>query len=122
VNTSVIRVRFAWDGIPYHHPNGDSYYSAEFVRSIEVARDTALRENALLRHRLDEESGKVLELTEELEISRNAIAPLRRENEVLRSNSDHLSSENASLVSQVESMAMRIESLAEELAERLRPA
>lgn len=45
-----------------------------------------------------------------------AVAPLRRENEVLRSNSDHLSSENASLVSQVESMAMRIESLAEELA------
>ena len=45
-----------------------------------------------------------------------AVAPLRRENEVLRSNSDHLSSENASLASQVESMAMRIESLAEELA------
>lgn len=45
-----------------------------------------------------------------------AVAPFRRENEVLRSNSDHLSSENASLVSQVESMAMRIESLAEELA------
>lgn len=42
--------------------------------------------------------------------------PLRRENEVLRSNCDHLSSENASLSSQVESMAMRIESLAEELA------
>ena len=41
---------------------------------------------------------------------------LLRENEVLRSNSDHLSSENASLVRQVESMAMRIESLAEELA------
>jgi hypothetical protein len=41
---------------------------------------------------------------------------LVRENEVLRSNSDHLSSENASLASQVESMAMRIESLAEELA------
>lgn len=41
---------------------------------------------------------------------------LLRENEVLRSNSDHLSSENASLVNQVESMAMRIESLAEELA------
>ena len=41
---------------------------------------------------------------------------LLRENEVLRSNSDHLSSENASLASQVESMAMRIESLAEELA------
>lgn len=41
---------------------------------------------------------------------------LVRENEVLRSNSDHLSSENASLVSQVDSMAMRIESLAEELA------
>ena len=45
-----------------------------------------------------------------------AVAPLRRENEVLRSNSDHLSSENASLSGQVESMAMRIESLAEELA------
>ena len=45
-----------------------------------------------------------------------AVAPLRRENEVLRSNSDPLSSENASLASQVESMAMRIESLAEELA------
>jgi hypothetical protein len=45
-----------------------------------------------------------------------AVAPLRRENEVLRSNSDHLSSENASLVSQVDSMARRIESLAEELA------
>jgi len=45
-----------------------------------------------------------------------AVAPLRRENEVLRSNSDHLSSENASLSSQVESMALRIESLAEELA------
>ena len=45
-----------------------------------------------------------------------AVAPLRRENEVLRSNSDHLSSENASLVRQVESMAMRIKSLAEELA------
>ena len=45
-----------------------------------------------------------------------AVAPLRRENEVLRSNSDHLSSENASLSRQVESMAMRIESLAEELA------
>lgn len=45
-----------------------------------------------------------------------AIAPLQRENEVLRSNCDHLSSENASLTSQVESMAMRIESLAEELA------
>jgi len=45
-----------------------------------------------------------------------AVAPLRRENEVLRSNSDHLSSENASLARQVESMAMRIESLAEELA------
>jgi hypothetical protein len=44
-----------------------------------------------------------------------AVAPLRRENEVLRSNSDHLSSENASLANQVESMAMRIESLAEEL-------
>ena len=41
---------------------------------------------------------------------------LVRENEVLRSNSDHLSSENASLSSQVEAMAMRIESLAEELA------
>ena len=41
---------------------------------------------------------------------------LVRENEVLRSNSDHLSSENASLSSQVESMALRIESLAEELA------
>ena len=55
-----------------------------------------------------------------------AVAPLRRENEVLRSNSDHLSSENASLSSQVESMAMRIESLAEELAKpedvRLREA
>ena len=45
-----------------------------------------------------------------------AVAPLRRENEALRSNSDHLSSENASLSSQVEAMAMRIESLAEELA------
>lgn len=45
-----------------------------------------------------------------------AVAPLRRENEVLRSNSDHLCSENASLVRQAESMAMRIESLAEELA------
>ena len=45
-----------------------------------------------------------------------AVAPLRCENEVLRSNSDHLSSENASLARQVESMAMRIESLAEELA------
>lgn len=45
-----------------------------------------------------------------------AAAPLRRENEVLRSNSDHLSSENASLSRQVEAMAMRIESLAEELA------
>ena len=45
-----------------------------------------------------------------------AVAPLRRENEVLRSNSDHLSSENATLASQVESMALRIESLAEELA------
>lgn len=43
-------------------------------------------------------------------------APLRRENDVLRSNGDHLSSKNASLSSQVESMAMRIESLAEELA------
>lgn len=41
---------------------------------------------------------------------------LVRENEVLRSNSDHISSENASLSRQVESMAMRIESLAEELA------
>ena len=41
---------------------------------------------------------------------------LVRENEVLRSNSDHLSSENASLARQVEAMAMRIESLAEELA------
>ena len=41
---------------------------------------------------------------------------LVRENETLRSNSDHLSSENASLARQVESMAMRIESLAEELA------
>ena len=55
-----------------------------------------------------------------------AVAPLRRENEVLHSNSDHLSSENASLSSQVESMAMRIESLAEELAKpedvRLREA
>ena len=51
---------------------------------------------------------------------------LLRENEVLRSNSDHLSSENASLSRQVESMAMRIESLAEELAKpedvRLREA
>lgn len=45
-----------------------------------------------------------------------AVAPLRRENEVLRSNIDHLSSENASLVSHVESMGMRIESLAGELA------
>lgn len=45
-----------------------------------------------------------------------AVAPLRRENETLRSNSDHLSSENASLSRQVESMAMRIENLAEELA------
>ncbi len=45
-----------------------------------------------------------------------AVAPLRRENEVLRSNSDHLCSESASLVSHVESMAMRIESLAGELA------
>ena len=41
---------------------------------------------------------------------------LVRENETLRSNSDHLSSENASLASQVDSMALRIESLAEELA------
>ena len=41
---------------------------------------------------------------------------LVRENEVLRSNSDHLSSENASLSRQVDAMAMRIESLAEELA------
>lgn len=41
---------------------------------------------------------------------------LVRENEVLRSNSDHLSSENASLSRQVESMEMRIESLAGELA------
>ena len=41
-----------------------------------------------------------------------AVAPLRRENEVLRSNCDHLSSENASLVRQVESMAMRIETVA----------
>jgi predicted HTH domain antitoxin len=41
---------------------------------------------------------------------------LVRENEVLRSNSDHLSSENASLSRLVELMAMRIESLAEELA------
>ena len=41
---------------------------------------------------------------------------LVRENDVLRSNSDHLSSENAALSSQVDSMAMRIESLAEELA------
>ena len=40
---------------------------------------------------------------------------LVRENEVLRSNSDHLSSENASLARQAESMAMR-ESLADELA------
>lgn len=45
-----------------------------------------------------------------------AVAGYRRENEVLRSNSNHISSENASLASQVESMAMRIESLAEELA------
>ena len=45
-----------------------------------------------------------------------AVAGYRRENEVLRSNSDHLSSENASLSRQVDSMAMRIESLAEELA------
>lgn len=45
-----------------------------------------------------------------------AVAGYRRENEVLRSNSDHLSSENASLASQNESMAMRIESLADELA------
>lgn len=45
-----------------------------------------------------------------------AVAGYRRENETLRSNSDHLSSENASLSSQVESMAMRIESLAKELA------
>jgi len=45
-----------------------------------------------------------------------AVAGYRRENEVLRSNSDHISSENASLASQVESMALRIESLAEELA------
>ena len=45
-----------------------------------------------------------------------AVAPLRRENEVLRSNSDHLSSENAALSRQVDSMAMRIETLAEELA------
>jgi hypothetical protein len=41
---------------------------------------------------------------------------LVRENEVLRSNSDHISSENASLARQVESMGMRLESLAEELA------
>ena len=41
---------------------------------------------------------------------------LVRENDVLRSNSDHISSENAALSSQVDSMAMRIESLAEELA------
>ena len=40
---------------------------------------------------------------------------LLRENETLRSNSDHLSSENAGLAQQIESMAMRIESLAEEL-------
>ena len=46
----------------------------------------------------------------------NGNRELVRENEVLRSNSDHLSSENASLARQVESMAMRIESLAEELA------
>lgn len=45
-----------------------------------------------------------------------AVAGYRRENEVLRSNSDHLSSENASLAQQVESMGMRLESLAEELA------
>lgn len=45
-----------------------------------------------------------------------AVAGYRRENEVLRSNSDHLSSENAALSIQVDSMAMRIESLAEELA------
>lgn len=44
-----------------------------------------------------------------------AVAGYRRENEVLRSNSDHISSENAALSSQVDSMAMRIESLAEEL-------
>lgn len=44
-----------------------------------------------------------------------AVAGYRRENEVLRSNSDHLSSENASLAQQVESMGMRLESLAEEL-------
>lgn len=41
---------------------------------------------------------------------------LARENEVLRSNSDHISSENAALSRLVDSMAMRIESLAEELA------
>ena len=45
-----------------------------------------------------------------------AVAGYRRENGVLRSNSDTLSSENASLSRQVDSMAMRIESLAEELA------
>lgn len=41
---------------------------------------------------------------------------LVRENDVLRSNSDHLSSENAALSRQVDSMATRIESLGEELA------
>jgi len=49
-------------------------------------------------------------------LERSGLWELVRENEVLRSNSDHLSSENASLAMQVESMAMRIESLAEELA------
>jgi len=42
---------------------------------------------------------------------------LVRENEVLRSNSDHLSSENASLASQVESMEMRIKHLLDEMDE-----
>ena len=45
-----------------------------------------------------------------------AVAGYLRENEVLRSNSDHLSYENAALSNQVDSMAMRIESLATELA------
>lgn len=55
-----------------------------------------------------------------------AVAPWRRENEVLRANCNNLSSENASLSRQVDSMAMRIESLAEELSKpedvRLREA
>lgn len=42
---------------------------------------------------------------------------LVRENEVLRSNSDHLSSENASLSRQVESMEMRIKHLLDEMDE-----